>query len=51
MEYYDWQTSVSKKNVEAIFGKPSAEIENIEVYSKAVDCLMNEGKHSFIDFI
>lgn len=44
MEYYDWDKSNSKKNIEALFGKPTSEIPNSETYSVAISDFMNEGK-------
>lgn len=44
MEYYDWSKNASKASIEAIFGKPSEEIPNIQDYSEKVISLMNEGK-------
>lgn len=43
MEYYEWKNNASKKSIEALVGKPSDEIPNIEEYSTAVSNLMNEG--------
>ncbi|KAJ8970214.1 hypothetical protein NQ314_001361 [Rhamnusium bicolor] len=47
MEYYDWNKNVSKASVEAIFGKSSEDIPNINVYSDAVSSLMNEGESEY----
>lgn len=47
MEFYDWNASKSKSNVEKIFGQKSESIENIDSYSDAVDKLMNDGENEY----
>ncbi|XP_044753102.1 28S ribosomal protein S35, mitochondrial [Coccinella septempunctata] len=47
MEFYDWNTSKSKKNVEKLFGKESKSIENIDPYSDALNDLMNDGENQY----
>lgn len=45
MEYYNWNAnSPSKVAVEQLFKKPFHEITHCNVYAKAVNGLMNEGK-------
>lgn len=44
MEYYDWNTSKSKSNIEKTFGKDTKFIENIQTYSDAISNLMNDGE-------
>lgn len=45
MEHYIWQKNKSKANIEQLFGKPSEDIPNIEMYADSVDKLMNEGNY------
>ncbi|KAL3275701.1 hypothetical protein HHI36_020451 [Cryptolaemus montrouzieri] len=47
MEYYNWNDSKSKINVEKIFGKESKNISHIDEYSESISNLMNEGKQFF----
>ncbi|KAJ8976895.1 hypothetical protein NQ317_014066 [Molorchus minor] len=47
MEYYDWNKNASKTNIESYFGKPTEEIENIQLYSDTVSNLMNEGESEY----
>lgn len=44
MEYYDWETNVSKTSVEALFGSKAEDIPNINIYSESISNYMNEGK-------
>lgn len=47
MEHYIWQKNKSKANIEQLFGKPSEDIPNIEMYADSVDKLMNEGESDY----
>lgn len=47
MEVYNWNNSVSQKNLESMFGKPVDEILNSDTYSKAINSLMNEGENEY----
>nr|CAI5832901.1 unnamed protein product [Callosobruchus analis] len=51
MEYYNWNNNASKKSVEALFGKPTEDIPNVQEYSEAVSTLINEGKRNIFAFI
>lgn len=49
MEYYDWENSISKQNVNTIFGWNEANVDlnnipNINEYKNAASNLWNEGK-------
>lgn len=43
MEFYDWESSQSRKSLEKLFDKPYKEIDNSSGYVDAIDKLMNEG--------
>lgn len=43
MEYYDWSTSNSRKNIEKLFGEEAGQLNKIGSYSESVSKYMNEG--------
>ncbi|GLV42646.1 mitochondrial ribosomal protein S35 [Carabus blaptoides fortunei] len=47
MEYYDWDKSVSKRNVEEIHKAEAASIPNIHNYKTATTELWNEGENDY----